>query len=305
MQEILPPESDNLAIPARAGTISAVWQRSTQTQKSALFLLSGSFIVSVFMFALGQFFQIRGVQHLLTSRIFLGIAGLSAALLVWAILWTARPNRWMRLGLTGTILITIACIALDRKFPMMSVKPSATVGKSPDNLQDKPVAPAPQHIPSAAEIADELSKKIINRPSRPSSTSKICTTDNNLVDCTDQQIIDGMMQLRERISAITVKRVNDSQSQLPGQSEGFKQSLVKWAISKAGRAFNECCFKDSIIYRREAIRRLGPGFRDEDNDRHYLENQPAELLAYSAIYIGWDLQELADKLSNKVKQEMK
>jgi hypothetical protein len=87
-------------------------------QKGVVLLLSGGFVCSVLMFALGQFFQIRGVQHMLTSRIFLGIAWLCATLLLWGIVRALSLARWLWIAIIGGIVLLMAAIVLDHAFPM-------------------------------------------------------------------------------------------------------------------------------------------------------------------------------------------
>src|SRR5690349_7266495 len=56
--------------------------RDMPTGKSIALTLSATLLLGVFMWSFGQFFQIRGVVHMLTSRIFLAISFFSLALLL-------------------------------------------------------------------------------------------------------------------------------------------------------------------------------------------------------------------------------
>lgn len=141
---------------------------------------------------------------------------------------------------------------------------------------------------------------------KPSATKKTprrpCTPDNQLQDCSDQQIIDGIVQVNHRIQEITVKRSQDFQRSV---NSGIPQEQSRsWAEGIADRDFLSCCFKDAALYRHAAINRLGPGFRDEENNHLYDEEskEPWDRTtpwAYKALYIKRDLEEIAAKLAAK------
>jgi hypothetical protein len=145
--DILPPDSSGVAPTGTAATtLYAAWQRATPIQKGFVFLLSGGFVCSVLMFALGQFFQIRGVQHVLTSRIFLGIAWICASVLFLGITRASGLLRWKMTSIAGSSLLLLGCFALDRAFPM----PKAAAVVSTDGGTQKNTSPATTQ-PSATQ----------------------------------------------------------------------------------------------------------------------------------------------------------
>jgi hypothetical protein len=115
--EIVRPKTGTIA-PANyfPTTLRAAWFSTTPVQKGIVYLLSGGFVCSALMFALGQFFQIRGVQHMLTSRIFLGIAWFCASILLFGIVRATNLTRWI--AIIGVVILLAAAILLDRAFPM-------------------------------------------------------------------------------------------------------------------------------------------------------------------------------------------
>jgi hypothetical protein len=150
--ELLPPGSNGITpFNSPTSTVRTAWLHSTPMQKAAVFLLSGGFVCSVLMFALGQFFQIRGVQHMLTSRIFLGIAWICAFLLLWGIGRTLAPARWLLIAVIGGIVLLIAAIVLDHVFPM----PNTTHHEAPAATTEQRQASSP----TAGEIAEAIVKE--------------------------------------------------------------------------------------------------------------------------------------------------
>lgn len=70
------------------------------------------------MFALGQFFQTRGVQNVLTSRIFLIIAVLFPVIWVWQIPFLLKSKRWKWAAALITAVLLVGTYFLDRAFPL-------------------------------------------------------------------------------------------------------------------------------------------------------------------------------------------
>jgi hypothetical protein len=118
--EILPPaDSGNITQASRSAvTLPDSWRVATPGQKLAAFVLSGGFVFGVFMFALGQFFQVRGVQSIPASRIFLAITWLCGTFLIIGIARLGRPASWKWISALGSLGLLVTVIALDRAFPL-------------------------------------------------------------------------------------------------------------------------------------------------------------------------------------------
>lgn len=113
MPEILPPAHERLLQPKSLGE---VWRSLKPAQRGAVIAFSAALVFSVFMFALSQFFQIRGVQSMGLSLLFLGIAFICAALLLWGFVRATGHPRWI--ALIGTIVLLLAVTALHLSFPI-------------------------------------------------------------------------------------------------------------------------------------------------------------------------------------------
>jgi hypothetical protein len=126
--EILPPESSDI-IPSDPSSLSfaAALRQATPLQKGVFFFLSAASVASVSMFALGQFFQTRGVQNVLTSRVFLIIAALIPTIWVWQAAFLLKSKRWKWAVVIVTLAMFATTLALDRAFPL----PEANVPTAP------------------------------------------------------------------------------------------------------------------------------------------------------------------------------
>jgi hypothetical protein len=153
--EILPPEPDaGAVVPSHSSTatLRAAWQVATPAQKVFVGVLSAGFVCSILMFSISQFFQIRGVQHLLTSRIFLGIAWISSTILTWAIVRVLVPSKWKLKTIVLALVLLLAAIALDRAFPMPKSAIAIPPREQPSNSQAAVViSPSPQPQPKPAK----------------------------------------------------------------------------------------------------------------------------------------------------------
>jgi hypothetical protein len=157
MPEILPPESSELSTSRGSLASRSTWQEATRFEKGVAVCLSAGFLFSVFMFALGQFFQVRGVQNMLTSRIFLVVAWTCATLLLWG-LGRALISRWVIVGCVGTIILLAATIALDYVFPMpRSLAKNKHTSPSPSN-------PLTQKVPTQEKEQGRPLSSPSNRP---------------------------------------------------------------------------------------------------------------------------------------------
>jgi len=112
--EILPPKRNGSSLQPRS--LPDVWNAITPAQRRIVFWLSAGFLFSVLMFAIGQFFQIRGVQSLIASRIFLLIALASAVLLPWGFVLVSRRKTWM--AILASLMLLLATVVLDRAYPL-------------------------------------------------------------------------------------------------------------------------------------------------------------------------------------------
>lgn len=128
-QELLPPRG--MAVPP---------SRFTPRQKQVAIAVSGAILFTIFLWAISQFFQVRGVIHLMTSRIFLGIAWLMAALFVLGTLRAAGTKGWKLRGVFLALLLLAAAIAMDRLYPMP--KPAQPAAEQVSH-EDAAVLPIP------------------------------------------------------------------------------------------------------------------------------------------------------------------
>lgn len=121
--EILPPETDAITrSEAKPISFHVAWQYAAPIQKGTFLILSAGSVGSWFLFALGQFFQTRGVQSMLTSRVFLVVAVVFPALWVWQVGFLFKPCHWKWIASGITLILLVSAYALDRAFPMS--KPS-------------------------------------------------------------------------------------------------------------------------------------------------------------------------------------
>jgi len=124
---ILPPEDTKL-IPFR----------DVSMQKKIGFFFSGAVLLAIFMWGVSEFFSRRGVVHMLTSRLFLGVAAFSAWLLLLLIFRAFfRPAKWFIWG--SVCAIAIAALALDHAFPMpktQTANPSAVIPLTDSQLYE-------------------------------------------------------------------------------------------------------------------------------------------------------------------------
>jgi hypothetical protein len=161
--EVLPPEpSDITTVGSSATPFNAAWRRATPLQKGMFFFLSAGTVASASLFALGQFFQTRGVQNMLTSRIFLFIAWVFPTLGIWQFARLLNSKRWRWIAFTATLALLVAAVALDRAFPMPK---SAPAEKAVETVkQSEPLTPAqtpqeqaePTEKPPTTEVRTHL-----------------------------------------------------------------------------------------------------------------------------------------------------
>jgi hypothetical protein len=119
MREVLPP-SRSAALQSRTDFLSVrdKWERSGTPEKVFTVCLSSSALLTLFTFCIGQFFQIRGVQHMLTSRIFLAGACLILVAGLWGYCWIWQYTRRWYITIVGVLFLTLAAYLLDRAYPM-------------------------------------------------------------------------------------------------------------------------------------------------------------------------------------------
>jgi len=113
--EVLPPEPSNIVRSKPSlGIVGKVI-------RIAIPLSIAAFFFWLFTFALGQFFQIRGVQHLLTSRIFLAIAYISLAICIATLVYGLKLKWAIQISVGGAIVLLLAALLVDRLFLMLPV----------------------------------------------------------------------------------------------------------------------------------------------------------------------------------------
>jgi hypothetical protein len=148
--EILPPEPNGIATVApSAMSFNAAWQRATPLQKGMFFLLSAGTVASASMFALGQFFQTRGVQSMLTSRVFLVVACLFPIFWVWQVALLLQSKRGIWIAVATTIILLAAAYALDHAFPMAKITATESQAQSTNNPKSPTAADIAKVIPKA------------------------------------------------------------------------------------------------------------------------------------------------------------
>jgi hypothetical protein len=122
------------------------WETTTSpTGKVVAYIASAGFVIAGFTWASSQFFQIRGVQHMLTSRIFLALTIVFVLLGIWGVAWAFFYDRRYVIVAVAGVLLIVAGTALDRAFPM----PKAVETKTPYPT----VAFTPTPTPSTSQPA--------------------------------------------------------------------------------------------------------------------------------------------------------
>jgi hypothetical protein len=120
--EILPPAPSGIAaVDQSTVSFAAAWHRATPLTKGFFLFLTLGTVASVSMFAIGQFFQTRGVQSLVTSRAFLVVAWLFPTLWVWQAALSVKAKRWRWIAGIVTAVLLLAICTLDRAFPMPKI----------------------------------------------------------------------------------------------------------------------------------------------------------------------------------------
>ncbi len=116
------------------------WEQSTPAARTFAVIFSAGFLFAGFTWASSQFFQIRGVQHVLTSRIFLALTWLFATLAVWGMAWVFFYGKRYVIGAIGAVVLLIGAVTMDHQFPMLK---STT-----------------DRLPTAKDIAEEVAKRV-------------------------------------------------------------------------------------------------------------------------------------------------
>jgi hypothetical protein len=108
------------------GPLRIKWECAAPAGRLFTFLFSAGFLFAGFAWASSNFFQIRGVQHMLTSRIFLEISWVFAVLVIWGSAWVLFYRRRYVVTLLGASVLLACAIAIDRRFPIPPV-PSVVI----------------------------------------------------------------------------------------------------------------------------------------------------------------------------------
>jgi hypothetical protein len=154
--ELLPPKRAIAAVTPPSPSFFTSLRQAPPAQQTAFFLFTAGFVCSASMFALGQFFQTRGVQSMLTSRIFLYAAFLFPVLLLWNIAVIRKTRRAIWIASVATILLAVVAYAMDKAFPMPTRPEEAklSMGKiSPASVDVQPtqIPPQPKAPPRTAK----------------------------------------------------------------------------------------------------------------------------------------------------------
>lgn len=148
------------------------WERTGMPEKVFTVFLSGTALLTLFTFFLGQFFQIRGVQNMLTSRIFLAGAWLILVAATWGCSWIWQYQRRWNITIMIAVILLIGAYFLDIEFPMPIV-----------------VTPQPQPAPTSMGVP---TVEVNYVPSRlpffvlPSSTVYLLRLNGKLKDWPDE-----------------------------------------------------------------------------------------------------------------------
>lgn len=128
--EVLPPEPTGIML-----------SRLTSVQERIGAILSGGALLAIFMWGISEFFSLRGVQHMLTSLVFLGISWLSAVLIVLGILRLLEIVRWRLFTGIAALLLLSAAIVMDYSYPMPTTLTSSIASGPRDSSPLLPSAP--------------------------------------------------------------------------------------------------------------------------------------------------------------------
>jgi hypothetical protein len=79
--------------------------------------ISGAVLLAILLAAIGLFYQVRGVQDLLTSRICLGAAWVCGFLLISGYARLSGSARWRPIAFVAGCLLFIAIIVMDHVYP--------------------------------------------------------------------------------------------------------------------------------------------------------------------------------------------
>lgn len=148
-------DEPNLELVSRSEITTSRWQTfmSKPVNRGVVFTVSGVTLLGVFLWAISEFFSIRGVVHMLTSRIFLGIACVTAWLLC-ALL--RRLAQWPKgFVIVSGIVLIVAAVVLDRAFPMSRKAQGSIPLPGPVPISFRlgcELDSIPLHIPSATTI---------------------------------------------------------------------------------------------------------------------------------------------------------
>jgi len=179
--EIMPRESSSIKIANReALSFSTAWQNANLLQKGMFLFLSGGTVVSASMFAIGQFFQTRGVQSMLTSRVFLIAALIFPIIGIWRLAFLLNSTRWKWIALAATLLLCAGAYALDRAFPMPSKAPEGPVAP-PVATSTIPEPPLTKSDLKAALKELHAEDKAHNPPSLPTPASITASVRSSIV----------------------------------------------------------------------------------------------------------------------------
>jgi hypothetical protein len=98
------------------------WQAKHPIEKITWSFVSGSFLLTMFTWCVSQFYQIRGVQHMLTSRIFLIGACITAVAACWCLTWVFFYDKRLRIFAICLAFFIVVGVGMDRLYPMPEIE---------------------------------------------------------------------------------------------------------------------------------------------------------------------------------------
>lgn len=147
-QEIVPATGPPEIIPPSSGQLRILTpeERQKRRLRIAIASISAAFLLSLFLWGLNQYLSLRGVVHVLASRILLGLMWPIGTLLLCVFVWQLNIKKWLKWAFAAlfAILVGTALLALERwtlqlaeqspptKEEMLQVSVAANLATPPD-----------------------------------------------------------------------------------------------------------------------------------------------------------------------------
>lgn len=235
------------------------WTRSGSAEKVFTSFISGSALLTLFTFCIGQFFQIRGVQHMMTSRFFLAGAWLILVAGVWCVSWLFWYEYRWRITIVASLILLLIAYLIDQAFPMPKTA-------STDN---RPPIEGTAKVPTAEEIADELAKKIpgehLGKTTAPTSVPSIPPISSATKQTSHPitRIGKNCPEQYKTVSGLDIaKWTMDEADKISDKSlyylEKYKHDKYDSLRLFFANDFKKCCLQPVIDLRSETLCRLPP-----------------------------------------------